>query len=130
MITLDGELEVDLEGIRFTIDPQEQRHILYGLAMADRMGIEAPRTKLDSDGNVSLDENEKSHRSRANVVGAYIMMERISAWDGPVLKNGKPAPCDRKHKERLFGKMPELLTKLFVKVSNLEGEEEKNSQAS
>jgi hypothetical protein len=118
-ITLKGERVVEVDGIKFTIRPQEHNDMVRAFAIAN---MEEIRLR-ENDPDYKMDTETKKR-----IVGSYAIMERIVAWDGIEI-DGEPAPCTGQNKNRLFGQVMGLVMKVFAAIQELESDEAKNSEA-
>lgn len=118
-ITLKGEQVIDVDGIKFTIRPQEHNDMVRAFAIAN---AEEESLKKD-DPNFVMDEDTKKR-----IIGSFVMMERVTAWEGIEI-NGEPAPCTRQNKNRLFGQVFNLSRSIFEEINRIDGFELKNSEA-
>ena len=114
--------EVEIEGVTFTVRPEEFEDFLACMELeSERMG--------DADG-VDVD----SGNATADVVAlrrlGISMVRRIVAWQGIELPGNVPAPCTRENKERLFGQWPALVPKLVKALADAEEAEKKTSETS
>lgn len=105
-----GDITVEADGVKFVVAAQEYSDIIFAMARPEA--------------------NELQGSERTIAVGAYILMSRVKGWEGIEDEQGNPIICDEHMKMRLFGQRPDLLNIIGNKVGEIEGESEKNSEAS
>lgn len=107
-----GERTLAVEGLTFIIRPETYMDHARALDFVQRH-------------KETLDDGVRDY-----VLVCWSVMQRITAWEGPVLPTGEPAPCDEMHKELLFGARPDLIRGLVEALMDREAEASKNSEPS
>lgn len=97
--------DVDIDGVVFRLRGELYEDFIAGLEWAHKIGA----------------DHFSGFANRA-----YILLRRIESWDGVVLPDGTPAPCDMEHKLALAGKRPDLVNKLMDRAAEIEESESKN----
>lgn len=115
MILLASERTVEVEGVKFTIRPEEYQDLFV---VSDRAG------KMASDMGI---EDERYNQLIAVNLS---LVNRITAWDGIGAQDGSPAPCTYENKLALFAQRRDLIGKIFQALSDQEAEDRKNSDPS
>ncbi len=112
MLISNGHRIVEVDGLTFTVRPETY--------MDHARAIDLMTQRL----------KDFSEPVRFYVLEGLCVMQRIVAWEGPVLPNGGPAPCDDEHKDLLFGAHPQLLRSLIERIAEAEDADKKKSSPS
>lgn len=113
--------EVEIEGVTFTVRPEEFEDFLACMEEESERRGDADGVDVDSGGTADVVALRRL---------GILMVRRIVAWQGIELPGNLPAPCTRENKERLFGQHPALVPKLVKALADAEEAEKKTSENS
>jgi hypothetical protein len=124
MLTINTEqARVEIEGSVYFIRPEDYLDIMLSYRRA--------RKVLASKGyafvaGLELDDDERT--LLAQTAALFIIVARLTDWQGVSLVSGEEAECTDENKLLLFGKYPGLIDRIIAEITKKEETEEKNSE--